>query len=126
MFNLNYILILSLISFTLQDSHCLITDEYCEEEDVGSGKIPTENAKTVKMDTLFLTKEQVACFPLVAINWKKGIKIVLIAVSVSCQILMATAKEAYAPVMKIINAKDVKRAIFLMVMNVKKLRLNTA
>ena len=40
MFNLNYILILSLISFTLQDSHCLITDEYCEEEDVGSGKIP--------------------------------------------------------------------------------------
>ena len=68
MFNLNYILILSLISFTLQDSHCLITHEYCEEEDVGSGKIPTENAKTVKMDTLFLTKEQVACFPLVAIN----------------------------------------------------------
>ena len=48
MFNLNYILILSLISFTLQDSHCLITDEYCEEEDVGSGKIPTENAKIVK------------------------------------------------------------------------------
>ncbi len=39
MFNLNYILILSLISFTLQDSHCLITDEYCEEEEIGSGKI---------------------------------------------------------------------------------------
>ena len=126
MFNLNYILILSLISFTLQDSHCLITDEYCEEEDVDSGKIPTENAKIVKTATLFLTKEPVACFPRVVINWKKGIKIVPIEVSVSCQILMANAKEAYAPVMKIINAKDVKRAIFLMVMNAKKFQLNTA
>ena len=49
-----------------------------------------------------------------------------IAASVSCQILMATAKEAYAPVMKMINAKDVKRAIILKIINVKKLLLNIA
>ena len=49
-----------------------------------------------------------------------------IAASVSCQILMATAKEAYAPVTKMINAKDAKRAIILKIINAKKLRLNTA
>ena len=39
MFNLKYLLLLALISYTLQDSHCLVTVEYCEEEDDEEGKI---------------------------------------------------------------------------------------
>ena len=38
MFNLKYILIISLISFTLQDSHCLVTSTECYDEE------PTTNA----------------------------------------------------------------------------------
>jgi len=33
MFNLKYVLLLALISYTLQDIHCLATVEYCEEEE---------------------------------------------------------------------------------------------
>ena len=39
MFNLKYLLLLALISYTLQDSHCLVTVEYCEKEDDGEEKI---------------------------------------------------------------------------------------
>ena len=38
MFNLKYILIISLISFTLQDSHCLVTSSACYDKE------PTNNA----------------------------------------------------------------------------------
>ena len=38
MFNLKYILIISLISFTLQDSHCLVASSACYDEE------PTTNA----------------------------------------------------------------------------------
>ena len=38
MFNLKYILIISLISFTLQDSHCLVTSSACYDKE------PTNNS----------------------------------------------------------------------------------
>ena len=45
MFNLKYILILSLISFTLQDSHCLVTSSACYDKEPSTNAGGIANCK---------------------------------------------------------------------------------
>ena len=45
MFNLKYILIISLISFTLQDSHCLVTSSACYDKEPSTNAGGIANCK---------------------------------------------------------------------------------
>lgn len=78
MFNLKYLLLLALISYTLQDSHCLVTVEYCEEKDDGEEKIDnggidhcTKYVIIVKMVMQCLLIKKVAFLSKIVMKWRR-------------------------------------------------------
>ena len=133
MFNLKYLLLLALISYTLQDSHCLVTVEYCEEEDDEEGKMIMEELTIVqkqekeyviivKMVMQCLLIKKVAFLSKIVMNWKKVIKNARYVNIITIKILRATVLELYvSSIMIKMYAPSALMVITLKTMNVKKL-----
>ena len=128
---------LSLISLSLQDSHCLVSLEYCEEEEENS-KDPVKiehcyEMKGDKCDDCLIgyaaSYEGTSCLPFQNCNsleeGNKNCAECYYGFKVNSN---ANAKELYAMnmMMKVKYVQNALRVIILKIINVKKLQLKTA